>query len=69
VVHKCANSSCDNPFIYFRSGKIFQFPKPEKRVMESFWLCGDCSRELTLRWNETAGVVLAEKGNRVCSAD
>ncbi len=37
--------------------------------MESFWLCGDCSRELTLQWNETAGVVLAEKGSRGFLAD
>jgi hypothetical protein len=61
VVHKCANSKCEIPFLYFRSGKIFQFPRPEKQGAESFWLCGDCSRELTLKWNESGQVVLALK--------
>ena len=31
--------------------------------MESFWLCGDCSQELTLRWDSSAGVVVEEKGS------
>jgi hypothetical protein len=61
VVHKCANSSCENPFLYFRSGTIFQFPRPEKRLMESFWLCGRCSQGMTLQWNESVGVVVTQK--------
>ncbi len=61
VVHKCANSNCETPFLYFRSGKLFQFPRPEKRVVEAFWLCGICSQAMTLEWNVTSGVVLSPK--------
>lgn len=63
VVHKCANSSCENAFVYFRSGRLFQFPVREKRAVESFWLCGQCARDLTLRWSDASGVVLAPKSH------
>jgi hypothetical protein len=61
VIAKCANDSCETPFLYFRSGKLYQFPRREKSAMEAFWLCGSCSREMTLRWNDNAGVVLTAK--------
>lgn len=52
VVNKCANKNCSNLFLYFREGKLFQFPRQteDKFWMEAFWLCGDCSRDFTLHW-------------------
>jgi len=61
VIAKCANTDCETPFLYFRSGKLFQFPRPEKSAMESFWLCGECAQEMTLRWSHSAGVVLTPR--------
>jgi hypothetical protein len=57
VVAKCANTECGERFLYFRSGKLFQFPKkqrecPNMRAVEAFWLCGECAREFTLDWTE-----------------
>jgi hypothetical protein len=57
VVNKCANSTCEVPFLYFRGGKLFQFPVADRAAVEAFWLCGDCSRELTLQWRTSQGVV------------
>ena len=63
VIAKCANAKCETPFVYFRSGKLFQFPRREKSAMEAFWLCGSCSQQLTLRWNGDAGVELTARKN------
>ena len=63
VLSKCANQHCAAPFLYFRSGKLFHFPRSEQRratvplVFESFWLCDECSRELTLAWQPELGVI------------
>jgi hypothetical protein len=52
---KCANPACDQPFHYFRSGKIYLIDMAsaggavrsnDARGMEYFWLCGDCSRNM-----------------------
>jgi len=54
VVAKCANSACGEPFLYFRSGKLYQFPRvrktDENARVEAFWLCQDCARDFTLKW-------------------
>jgi hypothetical protein len=52
---KCANPSCSQPFLYFRSGKIFLIEAPSsqpssrdgvRKAPEYFWLCGECSRTM-----------------------
>ena len=53
---KCANPACNQPFHYFRSGKIYlidmtpsggAFRSPMgSSGTEYFWLCGDCSRNM-----------------------
>jgi hypothetical protein len=73
VVAKCANSNCDEPFIYFRSGKLFQFPKrqrpyPSIGQMEAFWLCGDCARDFTLDWTEE-GMRVVRRAEEALASD
>jgi hypothetical protein len=52
---KCANPCCREPFLYFRSGKIFLIEAPGshhsrqdgvRKAPEYFWLCGECSRTM-----------------------
>ena len=66
MMSKCANPSCSSVFRYLRDGKLFQVPagaspkSPEvpktPRRDEFFWLCGDCSRELTIIVDPVVGV-------------
>ena len=73
MLSKCANPECSTTLHYLRDGKIFKIEvsssesdkkqpylvsgsKPSKRV-EHFWLCGPCSRWLTLRIEEERGVI------------
>jgi hypothetical protein len=69
MMSKCANPSCSSVFRYLRDGKLFQvpagasskgagnpgFPKTPARD-EFFWLCGDCSRDLTIVVDPIEGV-------------
>jgi hypothetical protein len=52
---KCANPSCNQQFLYFRTGRIFLIDSSvpgvaanpgSRRTSEYFWLCGDCSRTM-----------------------
>ncbi|HEY3927296.1 MAG TPA: hypothetical protein VGL89_02870 [Candidatus Koribacter sp.] len=71
MMSKCANPSCTSVFRYLRDGKLFQVPagdsakfngpeipgmvKPLARD-EFFWLCGDCSKDLTIVVDPVDGV-------------
>lgn len=68
MLHKCANPECDKQYRYFGEGVLFEFqadrdnnyfpltlPVAGGRRREIFWLCQDCSRQLTLECRE--GVV------------
>jgi len=61
VLSKCANLRCSQPFLRLRHGRLFHFPRTLKAgknsMMESFWLCNDCSRRLTLQWKPGEGVL------------
>jgi len=74
MLAKCANPSCSTPLVYLREGKIFmmehnQHPqlRPQGPVLvtqpthriEHFWLCGPCSAEMTLIYEN--GVKVAPK--------
>ena len=67
MLSKCANPACSRPFRYLREGKLFEIDstqmeepvsgkKPVRRV-EFFWLCGDCSAELTVINDQEKGVI------------
>ena len=79
MLNKCANPSCSTPLVYLREGKIFMVEhapgpqsagKPEqgKRVssarVEHFWLCGPCSAEMTLAFDDKGGVLVLPKANK-----
>jgi hypothetical protein len=57
MVAKCANPPCPSKFRYFQEGKLFHvaiLSKAQEKAAhrmprhERFWLCGACSREMTV---------------------
>jgi len=64
MVAKCANPSCNTPFLYLSDGRLFRF---ETRVgkYEYFWLCADCAAKMSLKvvWGKGVVVVPASAGN------
>jgi hypothetical protein len=58
MVAKCANPACEARFRYFREGRLFQIERKSDGAahnggknghnVEHFWLCADCSANLTL---------------------
>jgi len=71
MMSKCANPTCSSVFRYLRDGKLFQVPagaSPRATTMgpkdspkqpardEFFWLCGNCSKDLTIVVDPVAGV-------------
>ncbi len=61
MLSKCANPGCLAPFLYLHEGKIFyleteapgaesNMPGERPRNVERFWLCGTCSRTMTLTY-------------------
>ncbi len=74
MLSKCANPACSTPLVYLREGKIFMvesselpraasapaLPKKPHRV-EHFWLCGNCSADMTLAYDREAGVRIVPK--------
>ena len=68
MLSKCANPVCSTPFRYLREGKLFEFrsdrepeagkgSKKSPRQVEFFWLCGECSTELTVIRDCQNGIV------------
>lgn len=69
MISKCANPACSTPFRYLRDGKLFEVEfnravqaaagaaKPVRRI-EFFWLCGQCSAELTVIKDHEKGVII-----------
>lgn len=61
MLSKCANPECSEVLRYLHQGKIFHlFPSPAVEAAtlspahyERFWLCGQCSQEMTLVWGGT----------------
>jgi len=68
MIQKCTNPDCDEPFEYFRCGRIYQIDWREKSrvhatqnhpaAVEYFWLCGLCCLNLrvTVRQDGHTGV-------------
>jgi len=75
MLSKCANPSCSTPLIYLREGKIFVVEHgPQPRVqqgpmlvtgthLEHFWLCGPCSVEMTIIYDQNKGVIVVPKSH------
>ena len=74
MLSKCANPSCSTPLIYLREGKIFFMehgPQPQVQQgpmlvksgthLEHFWLCGPCSMEMTIIYDQHQGVIVVPK--------
>lgn len=63
MLSKCANPKCTETFRYLHAGKIFYLaPTPAIQIamgmqnpelFERFWLCAQCSKEMTLVWGGT----------------
>ncbi len=79
MLAKCANPSCNAPFLYLREGRLYRMemgpemlpggPQPSHqsgptgerkpvRRLEFFWLCGRCSRQMSLAFRPGQGVVV-----------
>src|SRR5215472_13460936 len=53
MLSKCVNPACANTFRYSREGKLYVTdPKARSghfRVLEYFWLCSTCCRDMTIQ--------------------
>ncbi len=73
MLSKCANPECSEIFRYLHAGKIFYLaPTPDIQIamgmqhpalFERFWLCAECSKEMTVVWDgmQAKVVRLSEK--------
>src|ERR1700694_3445274 len=51
MVSQCANPDCRRELRYLRDGKIYAFATSAgngSKSLEHFWLCGECSKSMTL---------------------
>lgn len=70
MISKCANPSCSARFLYLHTGKLFRFELEAKddegpqlgrkhsRGIEFYWLCENCSAEMTLVYRKGSGVTI-----------
>jgi hypothetical protein len=61
MLAKCVNPMCSTPFRYLESGRLFRLESDplgpvRNRAAEYFWLCRNCSGEMTLRIADVGGV-------------
>jgi hypothetical protein len=75
MLSKCANPACSTPLLYLREGKIFMMEhgtQPQVQSegpvlvrsgnrVEHFWLCGPCSREMTITYDDHHGIIVVAK--------
>lgn len=75
MLAKCANPSCSTPLVYLREGKIFIMEHPvaaqvqpagpvlvkSSNRVEHFWLCGPCSAEMTITYDNHYGIAVVPK--------
>ena len=68
MVSKCANPACSAIFRYLHEGRLFHlavgYGTPEELAsyetptLESFWLCAECSRKMTVIAHPTGVLVV-----------
>jgi hypothetical protein len=71
MLSKCANPDCTKTLRYLREGKVFKIDSAGKktpRKVEHFWLCGDCSRTMTLIDDRGSGMQILKKVLRKSAA-
>ena len=65
MMSKCANPQCSSVFRYLSEGKLFQVRATDAARLsarksqardEFFWLCNECSKELTIAFDPATGV-------------
>jgi hypothetical protein len=49
MISKCANPQCSKTLMRLDGGRFFGFPQPNNKAVENFWLCGNCSKQFTLK--------------------
>ena len=67
MVSKCANPACSATFRYLHDGRLFHVAiesaaseraaSYETATLERFWLCGECSRKMTVV-SDPAGILV-----------
>lgn len=68
MISTCANPDCQAAFEY-HEGQLFRFHKaypaggkpPNTHAVQHFWLCGCCSKEYTLAYEDGRGVVMLDR--------
>ncbi len=81
MLSKCANPACSTRFQYLRDGKLYQIDvdptaqsaihlvgKKSARKVEHFWLCGNCSKHMTLAYQRGKGVITLPLSNTARAA-
>ena len=72
MLSKCANPGCTATFLYLHRGKLFCLDtsvevlarssvrevSKSSRHIEFFWLCDQCSADLTLGYNKATGITV-----------
>ena len=65
MLSKCANPRCANTFRYFGEGKLYvSEPKAQAgnhSVLECFWLCSTCCRDMTVQIDDDHAVTVLRK--------
>ena len=65
MVSQCANPDCQRELRYLRDGKIYAFAMSTgngSKSLEHFWLCGECSKSMTLTCLNQSEVKTARLG-------
>ena len=68
MISACANPDCLAAYDY-GEGHLFRFHKayragekpPNTHAVQHFWLCGNCSKEYKLAYEDTRGVVMRDR--------
>jgi hypothetical protein len=65
MASQCANPDCRRELRYLRDGKIYAFAMSTgngSKSLEHFWLCGECSKSMTLTCLNQSEVKTARRG-------
>lgn len=65
MLSKCVNPACANAFRYFHEGKLYlsnsKAQSSASRVLECFWLCSSCCRDMTIQIDDDHAVMVFRK--------
>jgi hypothetical protein len=64
MVSQCANPDCRRELRYLRDGKIYTFAMSMgngSKSLQHFWLCGECSKKMTLTCLSPSEVRIARR--------